>query len=48
MKLNYDKCIHLRMNDIHTITYRNGQEMPRKTEATYLGGKIFADGSYKK
>ena len=21
--------------------------MPRKTEATYLGGKIFADGSYK-
>ena len=36
------------MNDRHTVTYRNGQDMPRKTEATYLGGKIFADGSYKK
>ena len=48
MKLNYDKCTHLRMKDLHTITDRNGQDMPRKTEATYLGGKIFADGSYKK
>ena len=48
MKLNYDKCIHLRMNDIRTITYKNGQDMPRKTEAIYLGGKIFADGSYNK
>ena len=36
MKLNYDKCIHLRMSDIHTITYSNGQDMHRKTEATYL------------
>ena len=48
MKLNYDKCIHFRMNDLHTVTYRNGEEMPKKTEAAYLGGKIFADGSYKK
>lgn len=48
MKLNYDKCIHFRMNDLHTATYRNGDEMLRKTEATYLGGNILADGSYKK
>ena len=48
MKLNYGKCIHLRMNDLHAVTYRNGEDMPRKTEATYLGGQIFADGSYKK
>ena len=48
MKLNYDKRIHLRINDMHTISYRNGEEMPMKTEATYLGGKIFANGSYKK
>ena len=48
MKLNYDKCIHLIMNGLHTITYRNGEEMHRKTEATYLGGNIFANGSYKK
>ena len=48
MKLNYDKCIHLRIKYLHTVMYRNGEEMPRKTEATYLGNKIFADGSYKK
>ena len=47
MKLNYAKCIHLRMNDLHTVTYDNGEEMTMKTEATYLGGKIFANGSYK-
>ena len=46
--LNYDKCIHLRMDDLHIVTYRNGEEMPMKTEASYLGGNMFVNGSYKK
>ena len=48
MKLNCSKCIHLRMNDLHTITYKSGEGMPMKIEATYLGGQIFANGSYNK
>ena len=48
MKLNYAKCIHLRMNDLHIVTPKNVEEMPMKTKATYLGGEIFANGSYKK
>ena len=45
MKLHYAKCTHLRMNDLHAVTYKNGEEMPMKTEATYLGGETFASGS---
>ena len=48
MKFNYDKCIHLRMNDLHAIRYRSGEEMPRETEGHLLRWKIFANGSYKK
>ena len=48
MKLNYDKCTHLRMNDLHTVTYRNGEDMPRKTEATYPGGKYLLMVATKK
>ena len=36
MKLNYAKCIHLRMNDLRVVIYTNGEEMPMKTEATYV------------
>ena len=49
MKLKYAKCIHLRMNDLHTVSYnKNGEDMPMKMEATYLGGKTSASGSYNK
>ena len=48
MKLNCVKCIHLRMNDLHIVTYKSGEEMPMKTEATYLDGEMLANGSYNK
>ena len=35
------------MSDLHTVSYKNGEDMPMKTEATYIGGTIFANGSYK-
>ena len=38
MKLIYAKCIRPRMNDLHVVRHKNGEEMPMKTEATYLGG----------
>ena len=28
MKLNYAKCIHLRMNDLHTVASKHGEDMP--------------------
>ena len=48
MKLNYARCTHLRMNDLHTVAYTNGEDMPMKSETIYLGGKIFANGGYRK
>ena len=48
MKVNYGKCIHLRMNDIERITYLNGDHTPMEQSAIFLGEKISADGSYKK
>ena len=27
MKPNRAKCIHLRMNDLHSVSYRNGEDM---------------------
>ena len=48
MLLNHTKCIHLRLNDLGSITYMNGTEVPMEEEAIYLGGKIFSNGSYRK
>ena len=39
LKLNYTKCVHLRMNSMEAIDYVNGQQMPTHNEAIYLGGK---------
>jgi hypothetical protein len=36
MKLNYTKCIHFRMNDLHRVEYTNGDNVPMQSEATYL------------
>jgi hypothetical protein len=36
------------MNDLHSIEYTNGSNVPMHNEANYLGGKITANGSYKK
>jgi len=38
MKLNYDKCINLTLNRVQSnIKYENGDLVPRKPKATYLG-----------
>jgi len=38
MRLNYDKCINLTLNrNLSNITYQNGELVPRKTKAIYLG-----------
>jgi len=38
LKLNYDKCINLTMNRVQSnITYQNGDLVPRKPKAVYLG-----------
>ena len=48
LKLNHTKCIHLRMNDIHRVHYQDGNPMPLSDDATYLGGKIYNNGDYRK
>ena len=47
MKLNYGKCIHLRMNDIERVTYLNGEEMSLEHYAIYLGGQLLMAATRK-
>jgi hypothetical protein len=47
LKLNETKCIHIQMNGIQRIHYNNGNAVPIKEQAEYLGGKIKNDSSYK-
>ena len=47
LRLNYTKCIHIPMNDLRRVRYRNGQFVPTETKATYLGGLIMARGGHK-
>jgi hypothetical protein len=36
------------MNDIHRVHYQDGSPMPLSDDATYLGGKVYNNGDYKK
>ena len=36
------------MNDLHIVAHKNREDTPMNNEAIYLGGKIFANGSYRK
>ena len=47
LKLNQGKCIHIRMNAIHRIHFRQGNTVPIQTQADYLGGKIKNTGDHK-
>ena len=44
---NQNKCIHIQMNAIHRIHFRQGNAFPMQTQADYLGGKIKNTGDHK-
>ena len=47
LKLNQGKCIHIQMNAIHRIHFRQGNTVPIQTQADYLGGKNKNTGDHK-
>ena len=48
MRLNKGKCVYINMNNKDTIKFKDGQPMPRKNEATYLGAEITKNNLNKK
>ena len=47
LKLNQGKCIHIQMNAIHRIHFKQRNAVPIQTQADYLGGKIKNTGDHK-
>ena len=47
MKLNQNKCEHIRLNAIHRIQFENGEEVPTTQNAAYLGSRIHHNGDQK-
>ena len=47
LKLNQGKCIHIQMNAIYRIHFRQGNTVPIQTQADYLGEKIQNTGDHK-
>ena len=47
LKLNQGKCIHVQMNAIHKIHFKQGNSVPIQTQADYLGGKFKNTGDHK-
>ena len=47
MKLNQNKCEHIRLNAIHRIQFENGEEVPTTQNAAYLGSRIHYNGDQK-
>ena len=47
MKLNHNKCEHMRLNAIHRIHFENGEEVPTTQNAAYLGPRIHFNGDQK-
>ena len=47
LKLNQGKCIHIQMNAIHRIHFKQRNTVPIQTQAEYLGGKIENTGDHK-
>ena len=48
MKLNEGKCVYINMNNKNVIKYKDGTQMPKDDEATYLGAKITKKNLNKK
>ena len=40
LKPNQNKCIHIQMNAIHRVHFKQGNAVPIQIQADYLGGKI--------
>ena len=47
MKLNHNKCEHIRLNAIHRTHFENGEEVPTTQNALYLGSRIHYNGDQK-
>ena len=47
MKLNQNKCEHIRLKTIHRIQLENGEEVPTTQTAAYLGSRIHYKGDHK-
>ena len=47
LKLNQNKCVHIQMNAIHRIHFKQGNAVPIQTQAGYLGGRIKNTGGHK-
>ena len=47
MKLNHNKCEHIRLNAIHRINFENGEEVPTTRNALYLGSRVHFNGDQK-
>ena len=47
LKLKQGKCIHIQMNAVHRIHFRQWNAVPIRTQADYLGGKIKNTGDHK-
>ena len=47
MKLNYDKCEDISMNTSKPIKMKNGEIVPKKESATYLGAVFRSDAHIK-
>ena len=45
LKLNQGKCIHIQMNAIHRLHFKQGDAVPIQTQADYLGRKIKTQGT---
>ena len=47
LRLNQNKCIHIQMNAIERIHFREGNAVPIQTQADYLGGRSKNTGDHK-
>ena len=47
LKLNKDKCVAIQMNNEGQVHFDNGEPLPKKYEATYLGNEINRDVNIK-
>ena len=45
LRLNQNKCVLLRMNSVRTVHYMNGEQIPIKDKAVYLGSVVTGNGN---
>ena len=47
MKLNQNKCEHMKLNAIRRIQFENGEEVPTTQNAAYLGSMEIKNAKLK-